>query len=272
MDRQAKGTYLTGHLNRKLISKYNKKEFIPYFEDKGLFAKTFGEFLGRDWITLKDLDARKLERFVKGKDKVIYKPLTSYRSYGTEKLELTAFDDANSLHRYLRKKYGNDGILEDWVDQHPSVSELYPQAVNPIRLITILDNGECNMITSTISVGYGGDIANYHRGSLIAPIDLRIGKITSPAQVKSGELYAEHPITGTRIVGFEVPYWREILEMIERAARVVPEIAYVGWDVAVTPSGPVILEGNHNPGYHTQQMPAHLVNGVGRRVLYERFL
>jgi len=124
----------------------------------------------------------------------------------------------------------------------------------------------------TYSVSYGGDIANYHRGSLIAPIDLRTGKITSPAQVKSGELYAEHPITGTRIVGFEVPYWREILEMIERAARVVPEIAYVGWDVAVTPSGPVILEGNHNPGYHTQQMPAHLVNGVGRRVLYERFL
>jgi len=44
LDRQAKGTYLTGHLNRKLISKYNKKEFIPYFEDKGLFAKTFGGF------------------------------------------------------------------------------------------------------------------------------------------------------------------------------------------------------------------------------------
>ena len=44
LDRQAKGTYLTGHLNRKLISKYNKKEFIPYSKTKVYSLKRLGVF------------------------------------------------------------------------------------------------------------------------------------------------------------------------------------------------------------------------------------
>ena len=37
--------------------------------------------------------------------------------------------------------------------------------------------------------------------------------------------------------------------MVKEAALLVPEIRYVGWDVAITNDGPCIIEGNEFPSY-----------------------
>ena len=34
--------------------------------------------------------------------------------------------------------------------------------------------------------------------------------------------------------------------LTEALAKRTPEAPYVGWDLAVTPNGPVVIEGNHN--------------------------
>ena len=41
----------------------------------------------------------------------------------------------------------------------------------------------------------------------------------------------------------------EAIELVKQTAGVVPEIGYVGWDVAFSTKGPVIVEGNEYPGY-----------------------
>jgi len=58
--------------------------------------------------------------------------------------------------------------------------------------------------------------------------------------------------------GNEVPLFGEAVALVTKAARVVPEIPYVGWDVAILPDGPVLIEGNYNTGVF-QAKP----NGVG---------
>jgi hypothetical protein len=47
-------------------------------------------------------------------------------------------------------------------------------------------------------------------------------------------------------VGFQVPFWPELIDMAKKAALHVPENRSIGWDIAVTENGPELIEGNHD--------------------------
>jgi len=53
-----------------------------------------------------------------------------------------------------------------------------------------------------------------------------------------------HPLTGVVFEGFEVPYWKEVKETAAQAQKVFSELKAIGWDLAVCPAGPVVIEGN----------------------------
>ena len=72
---------------------------------------------------------------------------------------------------------------------------------------------------------------------------------------KKKHVYEKHPVTGCEIPGFQFPYWNEVLEMCKKASFEIPEVGYIGWDVAITPTGPVFVEGNELPGYNLYQLP-----------------
>ena len=61
-------------------------------------------------------------------------------------------------------------------------------------------------------------------------------------------IYAEHPVTKCPIVGFKVPMFKEAVDLVKEASKVVPEIGYVGWDVAIGKNEPILIEGNCFPG------------------------
>ena len=50
---------------------------------------------------------------------------------------------------------------------------------------------------------------------------------------------------------------------MEKAARVTPEMGYVGWDVAIDQDGPILIEGNAYPGHDIYQMPGMVPDKVG---------
>ena len=61
-------------------------------------------------------------------------------------------------------------------------------------------------------------------------------------------------ITGIKFDGFEIPYWDEIKKMVLEAALVNDKVNIVGWDVAISKDGPVIIEGNRGPGFDLVQV------------------
>jgi hypothetical protein len=54
------------------------------------------------------------------------------------------------------------------------------------------------------------------------------------------------------MLGFVVPNYDIAVDAVKRAAKVVPDVRYIGWDVAITPEGCELIEANHDadPNFH----------------------
>lgn len=103
-------------------------------------------------------------------------------------------------------------------------------------------------------------------------MNFETGVLEKPAADFNGGCYKQHPITNAELVGLQLPYWNEIKDMLTHAAKEIPQVAYVGWDIAITPDGPVLIEGNTTPGYRYYQIPQHMENKCGNRTIYESCL
>jgi hypothetical protein len=63
-----------------------------------------------------------------------------------------------------------------------------------------------------------------------------------------------HPDTGALLVGSYVPHWQEITQLALESARVVEEMALIGWDIAPIDGGAVIVEVNETPDFKLHQL------------------
>jgi hypothetical protein len=63
----------------------------------------------------------------------------------------------------------------------------------------------------------------------------------------------QHPVTGAPVHGRLLEAWPQIRALALEAQLVFSDRMLVGWDIALTPAGPVILEGNSYPDVHFLQ-------------------
>ena len=54
--------------------------------------------------------------------------------------------------------------------------------------------------------------------------------------------------------------------------KAVPQVRFVAWDVAITPDGPVFIEGNSFPSHAIPQFAAHFPDGIGILPRFEEFI
>jgi hypothetical protein len=66
--------------------------------------------------------------------------------------------------------------------------------------------------------------------------------------------YDVHPYSKIKFDGYEIPRFKECVELIRELAFEEPEARYVGWDLAITPKGIELLEGNIPPGEDITQI------------------
>jgi hypothetical protein len=255
-------TYLTRGRNNALIRKYNNPNYVHIFNNKDEFNALFEEFLHRDWVLVTPKNRESVLRFLAKHDRFMIKPLDGCCGRGVELAELSNYDSPEAAFEALVS--GVPVELEELIVQHPDVSAVYPDAINTVRTVSITKDGVPHIICTYFRIGNGGrHVDNFNSGGMVAPVDEVTGIVKDRAIDKNKTLYADHPQTGTPIKGFRFPDWDKAMDMVRQAAVRVPEVCYVGWDVAFGVDGPMLVEGNNFPGHDIYQLPEHTPDKIG---------
>ncbi|WEK14379.1 MAG: sugar-transfer associated ATP-grasp domain-containing protein [Candidatus Microbacterium phytovorans] len=241
-----RATWMTHPKSFRITRMHNTPEGRAKLEDKRRFAREYADLLGRETIDLRDVDDAELGSFLSRHPKVLAKPFEGQGGGG-----ITLYENVTDAAAFRAEiTAAGQSIVDEFIVQHPQMSALYPDSVNTVRMITFLDTrggepGRVHLLAAVLRIGNGDVIDNFASGGMFTMLDEQ-GVALYPGVDKKSNVYAEHPVTGTPIVGFAVPMYDEIVALTEKLARRTPEAPYVGWDLAITPDGPVVIEGNHN--------------------------
>ncbi len=146
----------------------------------------------------------------------------------------------------------NGTVIEHCIDQHPELARLNPSSVNTLRMWVLDDGGTPRVVGAFLRIGRAGSEAdNTAQGGLPCPIDLVSGRIRHALdQTLDCNEHAVHPDSGVPLAGLPIPYWEECVALACNAVRVLPGARFAGMDIAVSRTGPLVVEYNVEPNYH----------------------
>lgn len=155
-------------------------------------------------------------------------------------------------------------IAQSRIHVHNQLKPLMsPTAVGCVRIVTYMRGGEASLFRSEVKLTAGeGDTDNFVLGStgnVVAAVDMDSGRLSVGYASRSPDWpviqpVSRHPDTGERIEGATLPLWEAVKALALQAQRSLPEVKTIGWDIAITPDGPVILEGNTTYGLASLQI------------------
>lgn len=245
LNKEQRETYLTRGKNNEIIKKFNDKLKFYIFDNKEEMYKIYNKFLKRQWMVLNENNYNDFLDFFKQNKVIIVKPIDGEGGKGIEKYEY--INDEESKIVYSSLLFKKQLLVEQCIKQHPDMNKLYNKSVNTLRMFTFYKDGQAYFLQAILKVGNGGVVDNFSSGGMYTYVDDE-GTVYAEAIDQMDNKYYKHPISNETIVGFKVPMFKEAVGMVKEAAKVVPEMGYIGWDVAISEDGPVLVEGNCYPG------------------------
>ncbi|WP_193369771.1 sugar-transfer associated ATP-grasp domain-containing protein [Pelagibius marinus] len=180
-----------------------------------------------------------------------------------------ASGEAASLHDFFEWLCARDirWLIQDRIVQHPDLARLNGSSVNCLRIITYLDDeGVAKVVSALLKVGRANsEIDNATGGGMIAAVDLETGRTGTFVEIFNEHRFTHHPDSGEQIADFPVPYLTEALELTKTVHRLLPYPRHLGWDVAISPDGPLLIEPN-------SYMAHHLIQEAGARIFDPDFV
>jgi hypothetical protein len=225
--------------------------------DKIRFLNHFRSFVSRRFCSLSDfINDHQLARLMleDPSGSIVLKNSRGQVGAEVEVVRCRDFDTA-SLAAYMRRmKYD---LIESYIVQHPDLMALSPTGLNTVRIFTQIHDGKVELLGSRLRISVNSPVDNMAAGNLAAPLNNESGVVSGPGIYSdiTKQDQSIHPITGAMISGFHVPFWKEVVDLSVKAAMLTPENKSVGWDIAITSTGPELVEGNHNWCKLLWQMP-----------------
>lgn len=147
----------------------------------------------------------------------------------------------------LRSRLSKRHILEARLKQHPEVAKLHPWSINTLRLVTFNQDGQVLLFSAALRIGTGRrSTDNWSAGGILVAVEPKRGITHGDGYMKPafGRRVSRHPDTDIELSGFKVTDYERAVDSVLRLHAQLPGLHSVGWDVAITRDGPVIIEGN----------------------------
>ena len=160
----------------------------------------------------------------------------------------------SQLDLYGDALLNNSFIHQEIIQQHEDINKIHKKTINTLRIDTYIDKDKKTHVLSVLMrFGIGNSIIdNSCSGGFSISVNLLTGKLQGIGRQvlpKGGNVYLKHPDSKVVLENFKVPFFDEACKLAISASNRLPT-RLVGWDIAITQNGPVIVEGNEGPALH----------------------
>ncbi len=192
--------------------------------------------------------------FLKHEGKFVYKILDGECADGVMLVdvskELVLVDGKIQSEVEFQKKMNNKYIIVQHVlVQHPVLQAFKTRCVNTVRVVTVRGkSGAVNVFAAFLRLGISADsfVDNRAKGGIGIGVELDSGRLMKYGfpHDSFGVMQESHLLSGIRFEGYQLPYWQDTMELVCKAHKQFYALQSIGWDVALTGNGPILLEGN----------------------------
>ena len=212
----------TFYYNNTVKQIYNKSDLVSFFEQV---------------FTVNNLEG------------LFFRPPSEYGGKGVFKLTRTGLK--NELDVRFDSLINGYYVHTKIIEQHKEINKIHDKSVNTLRIISLITSeNHPEIISVFMRFGVGDSVIdNASSGGFFVGVNIDEGTLKDTGHYLSqygGAKIKKHPDSGFIFEGFKVPYFKEACEEVLKGIMVIPN-RFIGWDVAITPNGPIIVEANSNP-------------------------
>lgn len=209
-------------------------------------------------------DAKAFENWLQENGENIFiKPLRGINGKGTlsigkrlntsqptwERLPLEQPLSLDTIINHVRNPSDREFIIQKRLMPSAETAKFSTNVLQTLRVMTLRSNPGISLVAAAIKIASGNsEVDNLLQGkNLLAAVNLDNGRLGAAVEIVNGKpvWHSIHPTSGTLIEGTYLNNIDEIKTLVMRAAENFPWFTSIGWDVALTEEGPLILEGNH---------------------------
>jgi hypothetical protein len=262
--------------DKELISlwrKFNDKRFESVLENKYLFYQFFS---GRGYRlpTLFAYNDNNILQFTNGERRTLHSKedlkraiesildlseskaiiiKQTFESFGGENIFKIHADDLpledEKLEDLFNKIIATSYIFEEYILQHDELDRINNTCVNTIRINTFLTKENKPVILNCfLRVAIGCNyVDNVSSGGIYIGVNHETGllfPIAYQSLTHGGSIHRQHPVSKVVFENFKLPFFKEAIKLVLKATSEIPSLRLIGWDIAFTNDGPILIEGN----------------------------
>lgn len=242
--RDERRTFLSDRDAAWMCYDMNDLRKMSILADKAQTYERFGRFYHRDVVVISNTsDFEQFEKFIKKHKKFIKKNTRESCGRSVELIDIT---QTKQTPEGLFNNWIAEGktIIEELVIQSNDIAAFNSSSVNTLRCITFRTKKGVETPFFFFKTGRNGAfVDNGAAGGLIIAVDWEKG-ILGAGTDEYGHRFDNHPDSGISFIGFQLPDWDQAVDLCRKLSAQLPEVRIIGWDLAHTDNGWVIIEGN----------------------------